>query len=184
MPDRLIELISSDQNAISALKAVRDAGPYGAYIAAGFIRNRYWDSLYGQQESWPDVDIDVVYFDASDVSKISERGFETRLETLLPIGIWQVRNQARMHAFGNHPPFGGIEDALSHWSETATAVGLKMRENETFEVIAPFGLEDLYGHILRITPSMRQHDPEGFDTRLAAKGWRERWPDLTVIGAK
>jgi hypothetical protein len=183
MPDRLLELISSEQNAISALKAVRDAGPCGAYIAAGFIRNRYWDSLYGQQESRPDVDIDVVYFDTSDVSKTSERDFETRLETLLPTGIWQVRNQARMHVFGNHLPFGDLEDALPHWSETATAVGLRMRENEELEVIAPFGLDDLYGHTLRITPSMKQHDPEGFDIRLAAKGWRERWPDLTVIGA-
>lgn len=183
MPDRLLELIAKDQSAISALKAVRAVGPPGAYIAAGFVRNRYWDSLYSHQIGWPDADIDVVYFDKSDVSKVRERGFEQALEAYSPTGNWQVRNQARMHTFGKHAPFSDLENALSHWSETATAVGIRLAENDGYDVVAPFGLDDLYGHILRITPSMKRYDPKGFDARLQKKGWRDCWPDLTVIGA-
>ena len=183
MPDQLFELIEKDQSAILALKAVRYAGPPGAYIAAGFIRNRYWDSLYGQQSEWSDADIDVVYFDKADTSKINEHSFEQALKGHLPTEIWQVRNQARMHTFGGHPPFVSLEDALSHWAETATAVGLRLTENGSFDVVAPFGLDDLYDHILRITPSMKRNDPDGFVVRLQKKGWRDRWPDLKVIVA-
>ena len=183
MPEWLFELISKDQSAMLALKAVREIGPPGAYIAAGFVRNRYWDSLYEHQVHWPEVDIDVVYYDKSDVSKAKERDFEQGLETYLPTSLWQVRNQARMHDFGNHSPFTDLGDALSHWSETATAVGVRLAENDGFQIVAPFGLDDLYAHILRVTPSMKRHDPMGFETRLAEKRWSVRWPELTVIAA-
>lgn len=181
MPDRLFELISKDQNAMLALKAVREVGPLGAYIAAGFVRNRYWDSLYSHRRIWPDADIDVVYFDKSDVSKAKERDFERGLETHLPTSLWQVRNQARMHDFGNHPPFTDLGDALLHWSETATAIGVRLTENDGLQIVAPFGLDDLYAHVLRVTPSMKLHNSMGFETRLAEKRWSERWPDLTVV---
>jgi len=181
MPDRLLDLIKSDQFAMSALKAVAAVGPANAFIAAGFIRNRYWDSLYAGCASGYDADIDVVYFDRAAPEKSRDTSFEQALEHHMPTGIWQVRNQARMHTFGNHPPFTGLSDALCHWAETATAVGLRLRGPGDFRVVGPFGLDDLYGHILRITPSMKQHAPGGFDRRLAAKKWRERWPSLTVV---
>jgi len=183
MPARLFGLIKNDEFAMSALNAVRAVGPVGAFIAAGFIRNRYWDSLYPDAESGLDVDIDVVYFDRVSTDKNRDLIYEQALENQMPTGIWQVRNQARMHAFGNHPPFTDLPDALCHWAETATTVGLRLTKSGDFRTIAPFGLNDLYGHILRITPSMKRHDPDGFDQRLATKGWHERWPRLTVIGA-
>lgn len=183
MPDRLFELISKDQNAMLALKAVRDVGPPSAYIAAGFIRNRYWDSLYGKEMLWPDADVDVVYFDKSATGKNRDIVFERALEKFLPTSLWQVRNQARMHNFGNHPPFSDLSDALCHWAETATAVGVQITDADELRVISPFGLDDLYAHVLRITPSMKRNDPEGFEKRLSKKRWRERWPALTVVSA-
>ncbi len=183
MPDRLLGLIKNDRFAMSALKAVEEVGPAKAYIAAGFIRNRYWDSLYAGVASEHDADIDVVYFDRTAVEKSRDIGYEQVLEHHSPTGMWQVRNQARMHMFGNHPPFTDLSGALCHWAETATTVGLRLTQAGDFQIIAPFGLDDLYDHILRITPSMKQHDAAGFDRRLAAKRWRERWPELTVVGA-
>jgi len=182
MSDRLFQLIKNDQTAMSCLKAVRDAGPPIAYIAAGFIRNRYWDSLYADAPNYPDADIDVVYFDGNNVSKSMDHEYEWALESHLATGIWQVRNQARMHTFGDHLPFSDLPDALRHWAETATTVGVRLTEKDELKVIAPYGMEDLYGHTLRITPSMKQNDPVGFQNRLAAKGWQKRWPELTVIG--
>ena len=181
MPDRLFKLIKNDQFAMSCLKAVRDVGPAHAYIAAGFIRNRYWDSLYTATSKYSDADIDVVYFDCNDRGKSRDIGYERSLERHMKTGIWQVRNQARMHTFGDHPPFSDLSDALRHWAETATTVGVRLTGDDELKIIAPFGLDDLYGHTLRITPSMKQNDPVGFQNRLAAKGWRMRWPELTVI---
>jgi uncharacterized protein len=45
-------------------------------------------------------------------------------------------------------------------------------------VIAPFGLDDLFG--LRLRVNERSHDPEYFDERVNSKGWLDRWPRLTV----
>lgn len=183
MAGRLFELISKDHKAMQALNAVRDVGPPDAYIAAGFVRNRYWDSLYSDGVKWPDADIDVVYFDKTDASESRDDAFEKTLETCLPAGLWQVKNQVRMHGFGNHQPFSDLPDALCHWPETATAVGLQVTHANEIRVIAPLDLDDLYAHVLRITPMMKRHAPEVFEQRLSQKGWRERWPDLTVIGA-
>ena len=181
MQARLIELLSGDPYIMEVLAAVRMCGPEKAFVAAGFVRNRVWDGFYGQRPGIPDADIDVVYFDRSNPDKDSERLFENRLEQCLPTGIWQVRNQARMHSFGGYPPFDGLEHALTHWAETATTVGARLRHDNTLEIIAPFGLDDLFDHILRVTPQMKKHDLVGFDKRLERKEWLTRWPNLKVI---
>ena len=163
------------------LAAVREAGPDDAFVAAGFVRNRVWDSFYPENKAPSDLDIDVVYFNENRTDKCFEREFELQLDDALPTGIWQVRNQARMHTFGGHAPFESLAHGLQHWAETATTVGVRLDADDDFEFIAPFGFDDLWGHILRITPIMRRTDPEGFDARLARKGWLERWPKLIVV---
>lgn len=181
MPPSLQALLENDAFLMRVLAAVRDHGPGGAYVAAGFVRNRVWDSFYPDQSRPDDADIDVVYFDDENTEKSCDLKFEALLETQLPTGIWQVRNQARMHSFGGHPPFHDLSHALSHWAETATTVGVRLLSNSRMEAIAPFGFEDLADHILRITPRMKRHDPQGFEARLSAKGWARRWPNLQVV---
>lgn len=174
-------LFRADAGALAALRAVRDVGPVGAYIAAGFVRNRYWDSLYAAALGAQKADLDVVYFDAAYNLKTRDMAFEASLHIALPGLDWQVRNQARMHDFHGFEPFTSLEDGLRHWAETATGVGVRLGVEGEFEWVTAFGFDDLFGHILRITPAMRQVDPKGFDARLAAKGWLRRWPKLTVI---
>lgn len=181
MSERLASLLLSDPKVVRVLETVRDHGPEKAFVAAGFVRNRVWDSLHENAAIHPDIDVDVVYFDRQKPEKTHDLVFEKLLETHLPNGLWQVRNQARMHTFGGHPPFANIEEALMHWAETATSVGLRLTHTNEPEFIAPFGFDDLFEHILRITPAMKQHDPAGFSARLEAKGWRTRWPRLRVI---
>lgn len=167
---------------MAALKAVQDVGPRGAYIAAGFVRNRYWDSLYGPAPTTAKAsDVDVVYFDADYCLKTRDLAYEASLKMVLPGVDWQVRNQARMHMFGGYDPFLSLEDALGHWAETATAIGVRLTAGGQLEWVSAFGFDDLFRHILRITPAMKRNDPEGFDRRLQAKGWATRWPRLEVI---
>ncbi len=166
---------------MAALEAARTSGPKGAYIAAGFIRNRYWDSLYDPAPQFPEADVDVVYFDQAYNQKTRDLAYEASLRLVMPEVAWQVRNQARMHIFGGYDPFPDTETALQHWAETATGIGVRLSADEAFEWLAAFGFDDLFDHTLRITPAMKANDPEGFEARLQAKGWLERWPNLTVI---
>lgn len=167
---------------MACMRCVREHGPVGAYLAAGFVRNRVWDSLYDRVSVQTTSDIDVVYFDASDTSTETEEAFEAKLAAVMPDEIWQVRNQARMHTYAGHAPFKDVSHALEHWAETATAVGVRLDDADKLDVVAPFSLEDLLQHRLRITPIVAQHDCGAFHQRVEKKHWRERWPSVEVIG--
>ena len=52
-------------------------------IAAGFVRNRVWDHLHGVVPARAPVDIDVLYFDAGDVSRESEATLEECLQAFM-----------------------------------------------------------------------------------------------------
>jgi len=173
--------LRGDGAAMAALEAVRTTGPDSAYIAAGFIRNRYWDSLYDPAVESPEADVDVVYFDPTYNQKTRDLAYEASLRLVMPLVHWQVRNQARMHTFGGYEPFPDTETALRHWSETATGIGVRLTAEGVFEWLTAFGFDDLFGHVLRITPAMKANNPKGFEARLQAKGWLKRWPNLTVI---
>lgn len=170
-----------DVVAARQLKTVRNFGPEGAYIAAGFVRNRVWDALYDVAPTATKADVDVVYFCSTDVSPDRDYAYEAALTENDPETDWQVRNQARMHHFHGYPPFSSLADGLAHWAETATSVGVRLDDSDVMHFVAPFGFDDLANHILRITPNMKDMDPEGFDARLLAKGWQVRWPRLKVV---
>src|SRR5580698_9093541 len=103
------------------LRAVRSLGLPDWCIAAGFVRNRVWDHLHGISPPRPPADIDVLYYDRTDLSKAPEQAFEARLNALLP-APWQVRNQARMHLPKDLPQHASTSDSMTHWLETVTAV--------------------------------------------------------------
>jgi hypothetical protein len=157
-------------------------GLWALFLTAGFVRNRYWDSLYPCVAVSGTSDIDVVYFNSGSVSKSLDLEYESVLCKYMRGVDWQVRNQARMHNFGGYAPFTDLSDALTHWSETATAIGVRLSANDEMQVIAPFGLDDLYNHVLRITPVMYANDPAGFEGRVKHKQWRMRWPEVKVVG--
>ena len=65
-----------------------------------------------------------------------------------------VKNQARVHVwyeqhFGySIRPYQSLEEAINTWPTTATAVGIR-RWNEEWKIYAPYGLNDLFGKIVR-----------------------------------
>ena len=111
----IARIIAEDAIAMEQLRAVRELALPDWCIAAGFVRNRVWDHLHGIVPARLPVDIDVIYFDAGDVSRESETAFERRLDGLLPGLPWQVRNQARMHVWKDVPPHRDTADSMIHW---------------------------------------------------------------------
>lgn len=162
---------------MDALQAAALAGPCDGWIGAGFVRNAVWDALSGRA---PDVaalaDLDLVHH-APDAPP--DAGFEAALRAARALP-WSVVNQARMHAANGHAPYRDLADALAHWPEVATAVAARLARGR-IEVLAPHGLDDLFGLIVRPTPA-HAADPRVPLARLTAKGWARRWPALRVIG--
>lgn len=177
----LTELLVGDRAAMAALRAARDLGLPDWAIGGGFLRNRLWDRLVGRDAPIsPTSDIDLLFFDPSDLSNAREARLEAALSDLLPGALWEVRNQARMHLHNLQAPYGSTEAAIAQWTETATAIAVRLEADERLKFLAPHGLDDLFDLICRPTPNGRGL-PSIYRRRIANKGWRQRWPELRVV---
>jgi hypothetical protein len=177
----IADFIAHSPRMMRCLAVLAAHGPAGAWIGAGFVRNAVWDHLSGlDTEATPLADLDVVFHDPA----IATAAHDARIESALCAAAsdlpWSVRNQARMHERNGHRPYREVADALAHWPETATAIAARLGP-QGVEILAPFGVDDVLGMILRPTPAFRTK-PEIPLARLEAKGWRTRWPRLRVIG--
>lgn len=76
-------------------------------------------------------------------------------------------------------PLTSLTDAVATWPERCTSVAVSLSATDALSVIAPSGLDDLFGLVLRRNP--RRVTVEIFRRRLSAKRIRERWPEVTVI---
>ncbi len=178
----LIDLIESDDRIMDLLRAVRSIGLREWCIAAGTIRNKVWDDLHSFAEPTLPSDIDVVFFDAERTSSDYETEIEAQLSFLVPNVRWEAVNQAVIHSYTGDPePYVSIEDAMSRWADLVTAVGAWLREDDEIMIVAPDGLEDLFG--LRVRPNLVTPTAAAvYRDRMANKGWQERWPMLSIEG--
>jgi hypothetical protein len=158
------------------------------WIGAGFVRNAVWDHLHGYQPSQPAGDVDVIWFDPHRAQPTEDEELERRLTAWHPGVSWSVKNQCRMHAKNDDPPYTSSRDALRFWPETATAVAVRLASQETtpepergnIEIAAPFGLDDLFGLIVRPTPRFTDTKRGLYLGRLRTKQWSRIWPRLKI----
>ena len=176
----IARIIAQDPVGMEQLRAARSLVLPDWCIAAGFVRNRVWDHLHGISPPRTPADIDVLYYDASDLTKETEFALEERLGELLPGLPWQVRNQARMHVWKGLPPHKSTADAMIYWLETVTSVGVRLEADDTLTVVAPLGVDDLVNLKCRPTPFGRTRRDE-YEARIAAKKWRELWPKVRFV---
>lgn len=180
----LLDLVTQDRGALADLaraRALARAAGLGPWcLAAGWLRNRVWDRLSGFRTFGPEDDLDLVFFDPRDPRPERDRALDAALREGAPGRLWQVRNQARMHARHGDRPYRSLEEALAHWLETATGVGVRLQADDRLSLVAPWGLDDLLSLTLRPTPSGRAR-LAAYLARIDAKGWRRRWPGLRVL---
>ncbi|MDJ0390823.1 nucleotidyltransferase family protein [Roseomonas sp. E05] len=153
-----------------------------AWIGAGFVRNAVWDALHGRPPGLrPGADLDVVFFAPQEA--VPETAVEAALHAALPGLAWSARNQARMHRRNGDAPYADTADALRHWPETATAIAARCGP-AGIEFLAPLGLEDLFGLVVRPGPAFagRPEKLRLVAERIVQRGWCARWPKLRLIG--
>lgn len=147
-------------------------------IAAGFVRNLVWDKLHGYPASTPLNDIDLIYFDVSQATQKAEHLNENKLKSKSTLP-WSVKNQARMHLRNDDEPYDSTAHAMSFWVELETAVGAKISRYGEIELVAPFGVEVLFGNTVTINSNRLK--PKEFERRIQTKRWLELWPNLRVV---
>jgi hypothetical protein len=169
---------------MAALRAARDVDAPDWLISAGAIRDAVWDAYHDRPPAAP-RDVDLGYFDAGDLSPQRDQAVEAALRACTPEIPWDARNQAAIHVwyprrFGTWvEPFASTAGAVATFPETASCVGVRLRDDDAIEIVAPYGLGDLLGCVCRHNPTRVSR--EFYERRLGEKGWRERWPRLRFI---
>ncbi len=172
----ILNLIEKDEWMMGVLKIAEDLGFPDWVIGAGFVRNKVWDHLHGFSNSKVDTnDIDLVYFDPRGNDKEADKLLSQKLKEQTGIN-WEVRNQFYMHEKNKVLPYKSTTDALSHWPETATGLGVRLKKGN-LKLIAPQGIDDLLNLIIRPCPKF----PGGLKKvkeRAEIKKWFKKWPKL------
>jgi hypothetical protein len=181
--DDILVAIAASPFHMQCLASARELNLPGWCIGAGFVRNLVWDRLHGFAEMTPLNDVDVLYYDRSELSEPFEKECERWLELLQPGPQWSVKNQARMHIKFGSRPYVSMEDALRHWLETVTPVAVTMDAKEHLTLIAPLGIEDLLNCTCHPTRVAYAH-PERlaqYKRRMKEKNWPGTWSKVRIF---
>jgi uncharacterized protein len=155
-----------------------------SWLVAGSIAQTIWNLGCGRSAELGLKDVDLIYFDDQDLSFDAEASHERRLRDLfrrLPIKL-DVKNEARVHLWYEErfgyaiKPYLSSADAIATFPTTATAVGVR-RKRGKLECSAPFGLDDLFGLVVR--PNKRQITRPIYEAKVDR--WRAIWPRLTFL---
>lgn len=172
--------VAHDPWMMDVLQAAEQLDLPNWWIGAGFLRNKIWDELEGN-DSRPSKDVDLVYFDAKNTRPETDWSYDKQLKLEFPFAEWEVRNQARMHYVNNFDPYISTEDGIAHWVETATCIAVRL-QNGSLQLLFCHGMGDLLSLIARPSPYMKGPEfTQLFYDRIKKKHWRERWPHLQVI---
>jgi len=169
---------------MDALRKAKDLGVEDDWVVAGAIYNTVWNRLTGRLSLEGIKDIDLFYFDSSDLSYEAEDRIIRKGETIFagnPVPV-EIRNQARVHLwFGRHfgfeiAPIESCRDSIRRFASVAYCIGVRLGENGELEVFAPYGLTDLFS--FRIRPN-RFCDNRLTHEKKAARAIAH-WPELSV----
>jgi hypothetical protein len=183
--ENLVQIVQASQWFMPALRAVQSLNLDSWCIGAGSVRNLVWDHLHKYNEPSALADVDVAYFDPTDPRREAEAEVQAALESRAPTLPWEVTNQALVHLwFEDHfghavGPLASLEEAVASWPEYATSVGVYLGGNGSVEIIAPYGLEDLFA--LRVQRNPARVSPETYRQRVEQKQYAKRWPRVSVV---
>lgn len=154
------------------------------YLGAGCLAQTVWNYYTGRPPLDSIKDIDLVYFDAQDLSKEGELHREREAQTAigdLPL-VLDVKNQARVHLWYEQKfgyaiePYTSVEMAINSWPTTATSIGIRLLDG-SFSIYAPYGLNDLLGMMVRANKT--QITKEIYEKKCIC--WKRIWSDLTIM---
>jgi hypothetical protein len=181
---RLRSIMSSSPAIRTILDRWAAVGLPDCWLSGSAIAQTAWNAAFGFPPDHGLADIDLVYFDANDLSKEEEDRQAARLRATFPDVALKIdaKNEARVHLwyeakFG-YPiePYRSSEHAISTFPTTAGAVGIRPAPNG-LEILSPFGLTDLFDGVVRA--NKMQITQAIYETKVDR--WRSCWPALTII---
>ncbi len=178
---RLEAIIRSDPDLMRLLEHLRGVALPQWRLVSGCLYQTAWNVLTNRPRGTGIQDYDVIYFDSKDLSWEAEDAIIKRVIAAVPL---QIRNQARVHLwyephFGvPYAPLRTADESLTRYPVTVQAVGARLENDGRLDIIAPFGLDDVFAMVMRPN-SLFKHRPT-FEAKIART--RLNWPEISVFG--
>ena len=154
------------------------------WLVAGCIAQTYWNHKHGFTATYGLDDLDLVYFDAVDLSEDGEAAQRERIRRQfpdLPVRI-DVKNQARVHLwyeqkFG-YPlaPYESTLAAIDTYPTTSTTIGIQPAA-DGLNAYASYGFGDLLALVVR--PNKTQVQQATYEAKVGR--WHKLWPELRIV---
>lgn len=178
----ILKLIQEDVWMMDILRAAQTLHLPDWWVCAGFVRSKIWDTLHHVKDRTPLADVDVIYFDPERIDEQEEKRLEGKLRSLLPDVPWSVKNEARMHTVNGIPPYTSSVDAIAKFPETATALGVKLDDDQQLILAAPCGVSDVINMLIKPTAYFEENEERRiiYENRIVAKDWQSIWANITV----
>jgi hypothetical protein len=167
-----------------ALEQARDLALPDWRIVAGALYTTVWNALTGRPSGHGIKDIDLFYFDASDLSWEAEDRVIRRAATHFgPAGPpVEIRNQARVHLWiESHigrpiEPFTSTDDSIGRFAALTHSVGARLEADGRLDIQAPYGLDPIFA--FRLIPNNAVSD----SAHHAEKSTRLQgiWPEIVI----
>lgn len=181
----LSAIVHADPVLMQALTLLRDADLPDWLLVSGALYNTVWNALTGRAALSGICDIDVFYFDATDLSYQAEDTVIQRITALcadLPLPV-QVRNQARVHLWFEEKfglPFTALHSSaemLTRFAAKTHAIGVRLEPDDSLHIEAPLGLQDLFA--FRVVPNPVLENERTYNQK--GRRAKEIWPELTIV---
>ncbi len=183
--EKIITIIKQNKDLISILDYIASLNLQNYYIAAGSIFQTIWNYYDKKPLNHNIKDIDIIYYDANNLSKEDEEKLEYKISQYFQNMNYKfdVHNEARMHLWKkeknnkNIKQYKNSEDAISQWIATVHAIGIT-KKNDDIEIYAPYGLSDIFSRTIRPIKH-KGNSKELYDNKVAV--WKERFENLNII---
>jgi hypothetical protein len=182
---RFETIVRSDPDLMQMLASIRRVRLPQWWLVAGCLYQTVWNVLTGRDRGTGIKDYDLIYFDDSDLSWAAEDTVIRRVATATSgcVGPVEVRNQARVHLwfearFGTvYPRLYSADEAIRRYASIVHAIGVRLDDDNRLDVVAPFGLDDLFSLVIR--PNYALENAVS-NTRKALRA-QAIWPEVVVV---
>lgn len=180
-----LAIVAADPLLTATLARVRALALPDWLVVSGALYNSVWNHLTGKPPGYGIKDVDLFYFDDTDLSYEAEDAVIRRAAghfNGLPLPV-EVRNQARVHLwypikFGREcPRYGNSSESVTYFASKTHAVGVRYGCDGALELVAPFGLDDIFS--FRITPNRALDNQQTHETK--GRRAQEFWPEIRVV---
>jgi len=178
-------IIGADPELMRLLTSLRRLDLPQGLLVSGAIYQSVWNVLCGLAPGTGIRDYDVIYFDDADLSFEAEDAVIRRVAAAMPgfAAPVETRNQARVHLWYERrfgapmAPLASAAQSLAFYATVTHAVGARLEPDGSLDIVAPFGLDDMFDMVLRPNPACPSPGSHAEKARRAMA----IWPRLRIV---